>query len=347
MRNLAVVMALAAGLGSLTRAEAQTYPSRPITVMVRPFAGESADVLARTLADPMSKFLGQPVVVKRVGELDSSYHVVPRAAPDGYTLEIGNLDSHRYTRYGRSYDLLQGLMPVALLPSVPAWLVARRELPATDLRGLIAWLGTNSDQAPPGRLGFGTPGKASAGIVGAGTTGHICGIYLQDAADIHIQFAPYSGEEAMLRGLVRGQIDLVCGEATNSLAMVRSGQIKVYAVMSKARWFAMPDIPTADEMGLPGIYASYWYGFWVPAGTPYDIVTKLNAAANDAMTDPAVRRRIADQGMEIPGREQQTPAALGTFQRAEIVKWCEAMVGRGRTYLAVVPLCGGRRAAAN
>jgi tripartite-type tricarboxylate transporter receptor subunit TctC len=315
--------------------------------MVRPFASESADVLARTLADPMSKLLGQPVLVKRVAEHDSSYHLVPHAAPDGYTLEIGNLDSHRYTMYGRSYDVLQGLMPVALLPSVPAWLVARRGLPATDLRGLLAWLGANSDKAPPGRLGSGAPGKASVGIVGAGTTGHICGIYLQDATGIHIQFAPYSGEEAMLRDLVRGQIDFVCGQATNSLAMVRSGQIKVYAVMAKARWFAMPDIPTADEMGLAGIYASYWYGFWVPAGTPYDIITKLNAAASYAMTDPAVRRRIADQGMEIPAREQQSPTALDTFQRAETAKWCEAMVGRGRSYRAVLPLCGGRRAAAN
>jgi tripartite-type tricarboxylate transporter receptor subunit TctC len=212
---------------------------------------------------------------------------------------------------------------------------------------LLAWLGTNSDQAPPGRLGFGAPGKASAGIVGAGTTGHICGIYLQDATGIHVQFAPYSGEEAMLRGLVHGQIDLVCGRATNSLEMVRSGQIKVYAVMAKARWFAMPDIPTADEMGLPGIYASYWYGLWVPAGTPYDIITKLNAAAIDAMTDPAVRRRIADQGMEIPAREQQSPTALDILQRAETAKWCEVMVGRGRSYRAVVPLCEGRRAAAN
>jgi tripartite-type tricarboxylate transporter receptor subunit TctC len=222
MRTLAVVMVLAAGLGTLTRAEAQTYPSRPITLMVPPLAGESADVLARTLADPMSKLLGQPVLVKRAGELDSSYRSVPHGAPDGYTLEIGNLDSHRYTMYGRSYDFLRDLMPVALLPSVPAWIVARRELPATDLRELLAWLGTNSDKAWPGRLGFGTPGKASAGIVGAGTTGHICGIYLQDATSTHIQFVPYWGEEAMLQGLVRGQIDLVCGQATNSLAMVRS-----------------------------------------------------------------------------------------------------------------------------
>jgi tripartite-type tricarboxylate transporter receptor subunit TctC len=344
MKNLAVVMALAAGLGTLTPAEAQTYPSRPITLVVRPFAGESADVLARTLADPMSKMLGQPVVVKRIAELGSSDHSVPHAAPDGYTLEIGNLDSHRYITYGRSYDLLRDLMPVALLPSVPAWLVARRELPATDLRGLLAWLGTNSDKTPPGRLGFGTPGKASAGIVGAGTTGHFCGIYLQDATGSHIQFVPYWGEEAMLRGLVGGQIDLVCGQATNSLALVRSSQIKVYAVMAKARWFAMPDTPTADEVGLPGIYASYWYGFWVPAGTPYDIITKLNAAANDAMTDPVVRRRIADLGMEIPARGQQSPTALDILRRAEIAKWCEAMVGRGRSYRAVVPLCEGRRA---
>jgi len=212
---------------------------------------------------------------------------------------------------------------------------------------LVAWLRVNSDQAPPGWLDLRTPGKASAGIVGSGTTGHICGISLQNATGTRIQFWPYSGGEAMLQGLVGGQIDLVCDQVTNSLAMVRGGQIKAYAVMAKARWLAMPDIPTADEMGVPGIYASYWFGLWVPTGTPDDIITRLNAAAVDAMTDPAVRRRIADQGMEMPPRDQQMPAALGAFQRAEIAKWCEAMAGKGGPYLAVLPLCSGRRADAN
>jgi tripartite-type tricarboxylate transporter receptor subunit TctC len=347
MRNLAVVMALAAGFGTLASAEAQIYPSRPVTLTVPPLAGGTADALARVFAGPMSKSLGQPVVVKRIGELDSAgYSLIPRGAPDGYTVEIGNLDSYRYTMYGKSYDFMRNLMPVALLPSVPAWIVARK-MPAADLQGLVAWLRVNSDKAPPGRLGSGTPGKASVGIVGSGTSGHICGIDLQGATGARIQFVPYWGNDAMLRGLARGQIDLVCSQATDSLAMVRGGEIKAYAVMAKTRWFAMPDIPTGGEMGLPGIYASSWHGFWVPAGTPHDIIARLNAAAVYAMADPEVHRRIADEGMEIPARDQQSPAALDALQRAETAKWCEAMAGRAGPYLAVLPLCGGRRAEAN
>jgi tripartite-type tricarboxylate transporter receptor subunit TctC len=347
MTKLAYVLALVVSSGTIAKVEAQTYPSRPITLLVPPTAGRTTEVLARILADPMTTLLGQAVVVERAssgGHAD--YRPVPHA-PDGYTLEIGNLSTHRYTMYGRSYDLQGDFMPVALLPSVPAWIVARKELLAPDLKELTAWLKNNSEKVLPGTIGSGAPGKASAGIVDSGAPGHICLIQLQNVVATRIQFVPYWNDTSMLQGLMRGQIDFACDQATNSLGAVRGGRIKTYAIMAKARWFMIPDIPTADEIGLSGIYVSYWHGFWVPKGTPNDIISKLNLAAVDAMTDPAVRRRIADEGMEIPPRDQQTPAALDAFQRAEMTKWCEAMVGKAGPYIAVLPHCGGRRADAN
>jgi tripartite-type tricarboxylate transporter receptor subunit TctC len=173
---------------------------------------------------------------------------------------------------------------------------------------LIAWLQANPD-------------KASAGIISAGSQGHLCALELQNKTGVRFPFAPYRGGAPMLQDLVGGQIDLTCNVASNELPQVRSGNVKAFAVAAKARWFAAPDVPTVDEQGLPGIYASYWYGLWVPKNTPRNIITTLNAAARQAMADPAVRKRLADQGMEIPPMDQQSPEALRALQQAEIDKW--------------------------
>jgi tripartite-type tricarboxylate transporter receptor subunit TctC len=332
MRSLLCTVALAALCGAAGNAIAQVYPSRPITLIVPSPAGGTADVLGHILAEHMTTSLGQPVLIENVHDAEDTLGVfrIARAAPDGYTLGIvGN--SSAYASNGTVYSgLWYNFRPVALLPSVPTWIVARNAIPATNLKELTAWLKAN-------------PGNASAGIVGSGTPGHVCDIFLQDATGTRFQVVPYWGGAAMLKGLVHGQIDFICDQPQDSLAMVRSGQIKAYAVMARTRWFAMPDIPTADEMGVPGIYVSYWHGLWVAKGTPNDIIAKLNTAAVDAMADATVRRRIADQNMEIPLHDQQTPEALGTFQRAEIPKWCEAT---GKLW-TTLPLCFSRRADAN
>jgi tripartite-type tricarboxylate transporter receptor subunit TctC len=309
-------LSLAAGAAVLPAVSrivgAQTYPVRPITIIVPLPPGGAADALARTLAEPMRTFLGQPIVIENVSGAGGTIGVgrVASAVPDGYTVGIGNSGSHvmNGAAYALRYDLLKDFEPVALLPSSPAWIVAKKALPANDLKELIAWLKAN-------------PGKATAGAVGAGSPGHLCGVDFQNKTDTRFQQVPYRGGAPMLQDLVGGQIDLYCGLATNDLAMVQSGQIKAYAVMAKARWFAAPDVPTADEAGVSGIYISYWHGLWVPKGTPKNVITELNAAVVSAMADSTVRQRIADQGMEIPPRDQQTPEALGAFQKAEIEKW--------------------------
>ncbi len=309
---LLLALALAAHFQTIGSAAAQVYPSRPITMIMPLPPGGAVDALARVLAEHMRTSLGQPLVIENVSGAGGTLAVarVARAAPDGYTLGIGNWSSYVASGavYPLQYDLLKDLEPVALLPSVPYWIVAKKSLSPKDLKELIAWLKANPD-------------KASAGTTGASSASHLCGIHFQNSTGTRFQLVPYRGGAPALQDLVGGQIDLMCDLAANDLSMVRSGQIKAYAVMAKTRWFAAPEVPTADEAGVPGIYVSTWHGFWVAKGTPKDVIGKLNAAAVNAMTDPAVRQRIAAQGMEIPPSEQQTPEALGAFHKAEIEKW--------------------------
>jgi tripartite-type tricarboxylate transporter receptor subunit TctC len=302
------VTALLAGIGSV---RAQVFPSHPITMIVSLPPGGAVDALGRILAEHMRGSLGAPVVIENVSGAGGTVGVgrVARAAPDGYTLSIGNWASHvgASLAYPVRYELTRDFEPIALLTDVPHWIVARKSLPAGDLGELIAWLKANPER--------------TAGTVGAASGSHLCGIYLEHAAAIRFQFVPYRGGAPALQDLVGGQIDLMCDLAANSLAMVRSGQIKAYAVMARTRYFAAPDVPTAEEAGTPGIYVSNWHALWAPKGVPGDIIARVNAAATSALADPVVRQHLADLGMEIVPRAQQTPEALATFQKSEVEKW--------------------------
>jgi tripartite-type tricarboxylate transporter receptor subunit TctC len=293
------------------RAKAQAYPARPITLIVPLPAGGAVDSLARILAEAMRKTLGQVIVIENVSGASGSIGVgrVARAAADGHTLGIGTFAQYvnNGAIYSLPYDLLKDFEPIALLPNVPFWIIGKKTLPARDLKELIAWLKAN-------------PGKASAGTIGAGGDGHLCSLTIQARTGTDFQLVPYRGGAPLIQDLAGGQIDFTCDLATNAIGQVRSGNIKAYAMMTKSRWFAAPEIPTADEVGLAGLYVSAWHGLWAPKGTPADIIAKVNAAAVDAMADAATRQRIADLGMEIPPGEQQTPAALGALQRSEIEK---------------------------
>jgi tripartite-type tricarboxylate transporter receptor subunit TctC len=292
-------------------ASAQDYPARPITIIVPLPPGGGVDALARILADAMRKWLGQSIVIENVSGASGSIGVgrVARAAPDGYTLGIGT--GAQYVNNGAiyqlPYDLVKDFEPVALLPNVPFWIVGRKDLPPNDLKELIGWLKAD-------------PGKASVGTIGSGGDGHLCSIIFQARTGTRFQLVPYRGGAPLTQDLTGGQIDFSCDLASNALAQVRSRNLKAYAVMARTRWFAAPDIPTADEAGLAGLYVSAWHGLWAPKGTPGDIIAKVNAAAVEVMADTDVRRRIADLGLEIPVPEQQTPAALGALQKAEIEK---------------------------
>jgi len=289
----------------------QSYPSRPITMIVPYSAGGQTDVIARNLAERMKASLGQPVIIENVTGAGGTIATgrVARAAPDGYTLSIGQTDSHVVSgaTYTLQFDLLNDFEPVALLSAAPFLLIARKAMPADDLKGLIAWLKAN-------------PNKASMGVTPAGM-GQVFGVLMQKETGTRFGFVPYRGGAPILQDLVAGQIDLAFLDPTTSLAQVRAGRVTAYAVMAASRLSSAPDIPTVDEAGLPGLYLSYWHGLWVPKNTPKSIIAKLNAAAVDALGDANVRRRLGDLGQEIFPRDQQTPEALGSTQKADAEKW--------------------------
>jgi tripartite-type tricarboxylate transporter receptor subunit TctC len=312
MKKFSVCVALAT-LAFAGAASAQSYPTRPITMIVPYGAGGPVDVLARLLIEPMRQALGQPIVIENVTGANGTIGVgkAVRAAPDGYTVSIGNWPSHitNGAIYNLSYDIQRDFEPVARLSYNPYVAVARKDLPAKDFKELIAWLKANPD-------------KASQGTAGVGSGQHISGVYFQKITGTKFQFVPYkTGSAEIMRDIVAGHIDLTFDQAITALPHVRGGNVKAYAVTSDARLDAAPDIPTVDEAGAPGIYISTWYGIWLPKGSPKEAIEKIGNAARAALADPAVRKRLIDLGQQIPPPAQQTAAALAAYQKAEIDKW--------------------------
>jgi tripartite-type tricarboxylate transporter receptor subunit TctC len=310
-RALFSLIAIAFAAISSSRATAQSYPSRPITMVVPLAAGGPLDTIARILAEPMRLSLGQPVIVENVTGAAGSIGTgrVARAVPDGYTFGMGFLGTLVLNGavYSLPYDVVKDIDPIALLSSNPHVIVANAALPATNLRELIAWLKLNAD-------------KASAGTAGAGTTTHLGGLLFQQSAGVRFQLVPYRGAAPALQDVMAGQINLMIDVVSDSLPFLQSGKIKAFAVTASTRLASAPEIPTVDEAGLPGFYMSTWYGFFGPKGLPGDVLAKLNAATVSALADGAVRR-LADLGLDIAPRDQQTPQALATLQHAEIEKW--------------------------
>jgi tripartite-type tricarboxylate transporter receptor subunit TctC len=307
-----IVAALLAAIAGAGAAQAQSYPSRPITLVVALPAGGAVDALARVMADHMKTTLGQTIVVENMGGAGGTLSIarVVRSAPDGYTLGMGTLGQYVISGavYTLNYDMLADLTPISLLPSVPYWMIARKNFPANNLKELVAWLKANPD-------------KASATTVGTASLARFCGMFFQKATGTSFQFVPYRGGAPALQDVVAGNIDLSCDLAANSLPQFRNGNVKAYAVMAKQRWFAAPDVPTTDEAGVPGVHVSTWHGIWAPKGTPAEVVAKIDAAAQAAMKDPATQKRIADLGMELPPDERRTPAAFAAFHKAEVERW--------------------------
>ena len=304
--------AVAAALATVTSAGAQDYPSRPITMIVPFAAGGPTDVVARILAEGMRASLGQNVLIENVTGAAGSLGVgrAVRASPDGYTLSIGHWSTHVINGaiYNLPYDLVTDLAPVALMFSNPQLIVTNLKVPADDLKSLVEWIKANPD-------------KVSTGTAGPGSASHVGGLYFQRFSDTKFIFVPYRGTGPAMQDLIGGQIQLMLDQSSNSLPQVRNKQIKAFAVTAKTRLAVAPEIPTVDEVGMPGFYISVWHGLWVPKDTPKPIIAKLTAAVQAALADPTVRKRLTDLGQEISPREQQTPEALAAFQKAEIEKW--------------------------
>ena len=318
MRKLLGVIAVAATIAGLGDAAAQTYPSRPVSMVVPYAPGGPTDIIARIMAEHMRGSLGQPVIIENVSGAGGSIGVarVARATPDGYTLSVGNLSSHVMNGavYALPYDLIADFAPVSLLSFQPMLIVARKSLLADDLRGLVAWLKANA-------------GNATVGIQGVGTAGHVFAVFFQKEIGRPLALVPYRGAGPAMQDLLAGQIDCMIDTPTNSLPQVRGGTIKAYAVTAESRLASAPDIPTVDEAGLAGFHFSFWQALWAPKGTPAPVIDKLNAAVAASLADPAIRQRFAEQGQEVPAVAQQTPQALAAYHKAEIEKWWPIVKG--------------------
>ena len=312
MKKLVVAAALAAGLASVTciaGAQAQSYPNRQITLIVPFPPGGSTDVAARIIAERMRAPLGQSVIVENVSGAGGSIAVgrVARAAPDGYTIDIGQWDTHVGSIiYKLDYDLQKDFEPIGLISNNPQLMVAKKDLPADNLKDLVAWMKAN-----PGKINF----------VNQNAAANVSGVLFENLTGQKVQFIPYRGAGPAMTDLVSGTVDLLVVQGAVALPQIRGGRIKAIANLSPQRSASMPDIPTADETGVPGLYMSGWFGFYAPKGTPKPIIDRLNAAMVEALADPNVKARFSELGLDVAPREQQTPEGLAKLQQAEIDKW--------------------------
>jgi len=307
-----ILFGLIATLALVCPAAAQNFPSRPITIVVPFAAGGPSDVMARILAERMKVTLGETVVVENVTGAGGSIGVgrAAKSPADGYTISFGHLGTHvaNGAIYKLNYDLVGDLEPVVLLPSNTMVIVSKNAVPAKTLKEFIDWLKAKSS-------------PAAAGTAGAGSGSHIAGLYFANLTGVTLQYVPYRGTGPAMNDLVAGQIDLIVDQLSNSIQQVRAGNIRAYAVTDAKRVASAADIPTVDEAGLPGFHMNLWSGLWVPKGTPKEVVAKLNAAAVEAMNDPAVRKQFENLGLQMPPADKLTPQALGAWQKAEIEKW--------------------------
>jgi tripartite-type tricarboxylate transporter receptor subunit TctC len=312
-RNFLQLAAATVALPALSRfAWAQSYPSRPVTIIVPFAAGGPSDVLARVLGERMRAVLNQTVIVENVTGAGGTIGVTraARAPADGYTVSFGHLGTHVINGaiYPLTFDLLDDLEPVGLIGGNPQMVVSKNAVPAKTLKELIAWIKANEADVT-----FGTAG------VGSGS--HFSGLYFQSLIGTKARYVPYRGTGPAMQDLVAGIIDIIVDQASNAMPQVQGGKIRAYAVTASKRIAAGPDIPTVDEAGLPGYHIWLWSGLWVPKGTPTDVIARLNGALRAALEDDAVRKRFDDLGLEAAAANQQTPEALRAHQRAEADKW--------------------------
>jgi tripartite-type tricarboxylate transporter receptor subunit TctC len=306
------VSCVLAGFAVCSPASAQTWPAKPITIVVPFSAGGPTDTLARIVSDRMRKTLGQPILVDNTTGAGGSIGVakVVRAPADGYMVSLGHWGTHvvNGVYYTLAYHVLNDFEPVMMIASNPQVIISKAAVPASSLKELIAWINANQ-------------GKVLMGTGGVGGASHMAAIYFQNQIGAKFQYVPYRGGAPALQALFGGEIDLYVTQVSNIAAHLKGGRIKAFAVTAKARQAAAPEIPTVDEAGLPGLHTAVWHGVWLPKGTPRDIVMKLNAALAETLADGPVRQRFMELGQEIPSRDQQTPEALFAHHKAEIDKW--------------------------
>jgi tripartite-type tricarboxylate transporter receptor subunit TctC len=319
MRKL-LVLAIAVLAAAATAVAEESYPSRPITLVVPYPAGGVTDTLARLLAERMKQSLAQTIVIENVGGAGGSIGVgrIARGTPDGYTIVIGSSETHVLNAVALNlpYDVVADFEPVAQLPAYPFLIVSPNSVPATTLKEFVAWIKAQPD-------------KVTQGTVGYGTIQHMCGVIMQKALGVTWQIVPYRGGAPAMQDLLSGQINMMCTASGSFLPLIRANQIRAYAITMATRAESAPDIPTADEAGMPGLHLLTWNALYAPKGTPRPMIDKLNAAAVQAMADPTFKKRMVELALEMPPSDQLTPEALATLQKTDIETWWPLMRAAG------------------
>ena len=321
MSRVLVAAALAVSLFGSCQAEAQDWPTRPLTLIVPFSPGGGVDASARVQAQRMSELLGQPIVVENIGAAAgmAGGQRVATAAPDGSTFLVGNTGTHAYnqTLYKKPlYNAANDFQPVGLMTESPRILIARKDLPVANLQEFIAYAKQNQ-----AKMQYGSAG------VGSGT--HLPCALLNMAMGVDITHIPYRGAGPVMQDLIGGRLDYMCDTIQTGAAQANGGSVKGIAVMSAKRVPIIPDVPTTGEQGLPGVEATVWNAFFLPKGTPEPIVRKLNQAMRDTLEDPTIRKRLEAFGLDLVPPEQRTPEYLAKFVPEEIARWGKVIKAAG------------------
>ena len=288
------------------------FPDRAISLVVPFAAGGPTDVVARMIAVPMGKALGQTVLVENAVGAGGTIAAakVARATPNGYTIFLHHMGmSTAPALYKKlQFDPLKDFEYIGQVVDVPMTLLARKDFPASNFKELEAYIKVNKD-------------KVSLANAGLGAVSHLCGLLFMTQVGVELTTVPYSGTGPAMNALLGGQVDLLCDQTTQTVPLIKDGRVKVYGVTSLNRLSALPNVPTLNEQGLKGFEVKVWHGLYAPKGTPAPVLEKLNAALRAAMQDPSVKQRLADLSSDIPPLDKITPAGLKTHLEAEIAKW--------------------------
>jgi tripartite-type tricarboxylate transporter receptor subunit TctC len=312
MKKMIFAAALAAASHLATPAIAQDYPTHPIKMVAPLGVGGSTDVIGRIMAQGMGTVLGQSIVVENTTGAGGTIGEgrIAHSDPDGYTIGIGQWGTNVATGaiYNLNYDLLKDFEPIGLIATQPFFVVARKTMPANNLKELIAWLREKGDKATMGHSGVGSPS-------------HVAGILFQNDIGTKLTMVPYRGAGEATQAILSGQIDVLLATPAVSVEQMRAGNLKAYALTASNRIVTAPDVPTTAEAGLPDFQFSFWHALWAPKGTPKPIIARLNDALVKSLADPATRKKLTDLAQDIFPRDQQTPEALYAYQKSEIEKW--------------------------
>ncbi len=312
MKRLILAAGLAIGLMQAP-AQAQTYPNKPITMIVPFAAGGPTDIIARIVGEHMSRTLGQQIVIENVAGAGGTTGITraSQATADGYTIMMGHMGTHGAAPAlypNLKYDPTKDFAPVGLAAGTPILIVAKKTLPAKDLKEFNTWLKATGD-------------KANQAHAGVGAVSHMTGIFYNSLVGVKPTFVPYTGTGPALNDLVSGQVDYMADQIVNVVEQIKGGAIKAYAIATPERSPALPDVPTAKEQGMPEFEVSAWNAIFAPKNTPADVVTKLAGALDKALDDEATRKRLLDLGGIIPDKAGRTPDALQKLVVAEVARW--------------------------